>query len=76
MLQLLDGVLGFDEQQFRANLGWLYPLLTGLIACGSVEIRARVRDVFDSRLRALLPFAEIDTEIEAAAAGAGEGAHA
>ena len=53
---LLDGVLGFDEAQFRAEISWLYPLLSGLIGCGSVEIRQRVREVFDSRIRNMLPF--------------------
>jgi len=53
---LLDGVLGFDEAQFRAEISWLYPLLSGLIGCGSVEIRQRVRVVFDQRIRGMLPF--------------------
>ena len=55
VLQLLDGVLSFDDAEFKENLSWLYPLLTGLITCGSVEIRARLRDVFEGRLKAMLP---------------------
>jgi hypothetical protein len=55
VLQLLDGVLSFDDDEFKENLSWLYPLLTGLITCGSVEIRARLRNVFEGRLRAMLP---------------------
>ena len=53
---LLDGVLGFDDAQFKAEISWLYPLLSGLIGCGSVEIRQRVRVVFDQRIRGMLPF--------------------
>jgi len=53
---LLDGVLDFDDAQFKAELGWLYPLLSGLITCGSVAVRSRVRDVFESRLRPLMKF--------------------
>lgn len=55
VLQLLDGVLSFDDDEFKENLSWLYPLLTGLITCGSVEIRARLRNVFEGRLKAMLP---------------------
>ena len=40
----------------RPPLSTSYPLLTGLIGCGSVEIRGRVRNVFDVRLRGFLPF--------------------
>ena len=55
VLQLLDGVLSFDDDEFKENLSWLYPLLTGLITCGSVEIRLRLRNVFEGRLKAMLP---------------------
>jgi Sec7-like guanine-nucleotide exchange factor len=55
VLQLLDGVLSFDNDEFKENLSWLYPLLTGLITCGSVEIRLRLRNVFEGRLKAMLP---------------------
>ena len=53
---LLDGVLDFDDAQFRAELKWLYPLLSGRITCGSVAVRSRVRDVFETRLRPLMNF--------------------
>ena len=61
VLQLLEGLLAFSEGQFRANLHWLYPLLTGLISCGSVEIRCMVTHVFNGRLRALLPVGALAT---------------
>ena len=54
VLQLLDGLLGFDEEQFEENLHWLYPLLTGLISAGSVEIRQRVAAIFNSNVKELL----------------------
>jgi len=37
------------------NLDFLYPLLTGLIAAGSVEVRQRVGKIFDTQVRELLP---------------------
>jgi hypothetical protein len=55
VLQLLDGVLSWGDAQFRENLHWLYPLLTGLIGSGSVEIRQRLAEVFEIRLRKMLP---------------------
>ena len=55
VLQLLDGILSFDDDEFKENLSWLYPLLTGLITCGSVEIRLCLRNVFEGRLKAMLP---------------------
>jgi len=55
VIQLLDGVLSWDDNQFKENLHWLYPLLTGLIGSGSVEIRMRLSEVFEIRLRKMLP---------------------
>lgn len=55
VMQLLEGLLSFDDVQFKDNLPWLYPLLTGLITCASVEIRQRLSEVFAFRLRKLLP---------------------
>ena len=54
VLQLLEGVLTFSGAQFRDNLDWLYPLLTGLISAGSVEIRQRVAAIFNSQVKDLL----------------------
>jgi hypothetical protein len=64
VLLLLDGLLAFTDAQFGANLGWLYPLLTGLVGCGSVEIRQRLSVVFAVRLRSFLP---LEAEEEGAA---------
>ena len=55
MLQILDGLLGFDDAQFKANLTWLMPLLIGLVGAGSVEVRQRVARV----LQSLLPAASL-----------------
>jgi len=55
VLQLLDGLLGLHDGQFTENLPWLYPLLTGLISAGSVEIRQRVGKIFETKIRELLP---------------------
>jgi hypothetical protein len=54
VMQLLRGVLAFDDAQFAENLHWLYPLLTGLIVCGNLEVRQLLAGVFDQRLRPLL----------------------
>jgi Sec7-like guanine-nucleotide exchange factor len=55
VLTLLEGLLAFDDRQFKENLHWLYPLLTGLIVAGNLEIRALVKMVFDGRLQRLIP---------------------
>jgi len=54
VLTLLKGLLAFDEGQFRETLEWLYPLLTGLVVAGNLEIRALLASVFEGRLAALL----------------------
>lgn len=55
VLTLLGGVLSWDGARFRANLGWLYPLLTGLVVAGSLEVRTLVAGVFERRLASMLP---------------------
>jgi hypothetical protein len=55
VLGLLDEVLDLGEARFRENLDFLWPLLTGLIGAGSVEVRQRVGRIFETRIRELLP---------------------
>lgn len=55
VLTLLGGVLAWDDARFRDNLGWLYPLLTGLVVAGSLEVRTLVAGVFERRLASMLP---------------------
>jgi hypothetical protein len=55
VLTLLGGVLAWDDARFRDNLGWLYPLLTGLVVAGSLEVRSLVAGVFERRLASMLP---------------------
>ena len=54
VMTLLRGLLAFDENQFRETLEWLYPLLTGLVVAGNLEIRALLASVFEGRLAVLL----------------------
>lgn len=49
--QLLASILSWEGDQFTDNLPWVYPLLTGLIVAGNMEIRALVAGVFETRLR-------------------------
>jgi hypothetical protein len=65
---LLEGLMAFDDAQFAANLHWLYPLLTGLVIAGSLEIRALVAGVLEERVRPLLPGAAAAAAPAAAAA--------
>lgn len=57
VLTLLQGILAWDEAQFRASLSWVYPLLTGLVVAGNLELRGLVAGVFNGRLAAMLPLA-------------------
>jgi hypothetical protein len=51
---LLEGLLTFNDAQFQTNLHWLYPILTGLIVAGGIELRVLVRNVFDQRIAPLI----------------------
>jgi hypothetical protein len=55
VLVLLEGVLAWGDDQFAANLPWLYPLLTELVVAGNQEIRGLVAGVLRERLPPLLP---------------------
>ena len=68
VLTLLQGVLAWDAPQFRANLGWLFPLLTGLVVAGSLEVRSLVAGVLQRRVAALLPLTPPPAHAEGAAA--------
>ena len=54
VLTLLRELLAFDDTQFKENLDWLYPLLTGLIVAGNIEIRSHLAAVFEGRIGSLL----------------------
>jgi hypothetical protein len=73
VLQLLEGLLAFSDEQFKTNLHWLYPLLTGLVSCGSVEIRQMLTQVFNVRLRKLLPVDALTAPAEAGGEGVAQG---
>ena len=67
VLTLLHGLLAFDDGQFRENLPWLYPLLTGLIVAGNLEIRGLLASVFEGRFAKLLGLRPAgETAVEAA----------
>eukprot|EP01138_Halocafeteria_seosinensis_P008060 gb/GECG01008236.1/.p1 GENE.gb/GECG01008236.1/~~gb/GECG01008236.1/.p1 ORF type:complete len:1924 (+),score=268.60 gb/GECG01008236.1/:1-5772(+) len=51
VLNLLDGILAFTNEEFDAHLSWLYDLLLDLIKCGNHEVRNVVKKIFDERVR-------------------------
>lgn len=57
VLTLLRELLAFDDAQFLENLPWLWPILTGLVVAGNIEIRDLLASVFETRIASLIGIA-------------------